>query len=961
MHPNPLRALARMAVSLGLAAAARPTGLLAQAVNPPAARAEKNVTTLDKFVVDDTRPTPFTTANVDLPRTIDDVQPYFFFEAQELDRSGAVNLEDFLRQNLTMDSSSSSESQNQFVGGNPSSINLRGLGDSQTLVLINGRRAPAGNLALNSSLTQPNLNAIPMGAVDRIEVLPTSASAIYGGGAVGGVINIVLKRDYRGGQIRVSWQNPDDTDAPRRRVEASYGFALEGGRTHVSLSTSYADEKLLEYQDRPFLRRYDLRLAQNIGLPGFLPLGATPTIRSASSANLVLKNGGSIGSTFTYIPYGTRPDTPAATLAAALRANAGQINRDLPTYSRQSSGGALHEVGTGDRMKNFSVSIRRDMSRDLEANIDFSISSGGHIKNGSLLTSQAVAASAPSNPFTTAVQVLTPFAGEWPISSANVSRQLSVGFIYKLPHDWRAQADYTWNSVSNTYTAIRPFTLASADITAALNAGQLNPFLDTTLYPFDLTAYQGVYSYTGSGGSNDVALRLAGPAWRLPAGAPRVGFGLENRQQGQGDSHQYSRFTNFPARNSQTDALGKSQTTASVYAEAQVPVVSEANPLPLIRKIDLQFAARTEDYDVGTGTPSVTVLPAPAVKPTIYSNRVHYRSTNPTLGASYKPVGAVLLRTSFGRGFVPPSYTQLRFDPTPSTSPTNLIDPRRGNERVGVFTIAGGNPALEPERSETWNSGIVITPMSGLLRGLRVSVDYNLTRKQNNIGSLSAQQLVSDEASYAGRVVRGAPAAGDPYGVGPIETVNTSPLNLYRLFMETFDFTVRYRRATEGAGTFSYAARGTFGNHYKRKVVLGFPMIEYANYIDLGPLKFQGNTSLTWDYGRFTVRASTRYYCKWRVPGPPFSALSTYVIPQGGEFVPSQFYPDFFIGYRFPENNRSTRYGWLGQALRGVDVQLNVQNVIKKVPVFAYWSNYNYDPHGNARLRDLQLSIKKPF
>ncbi|MBL8266649.1 TonB-dependent receptor, partial [Steroidobacter sp.] len=156
---------------------------------------------------------PFTDENVDIVRTVNDVQPYRILNSQAIEQSGATNVEQFLKHNLTMNTVSLSNAQqtpNAF--GNMSSINLRGLGANHTLILINGRRTAAINAV--GSTGQPDVNGIPTAAIDRIEVLPSSAAAIYGGAAVGGVVNIVLKHEYTGAEIKVTQDNTFDTNAP---------------------------------------------------------------------------------------------------------------------------------------------------------------------------------------------------------------------------------------------------------------------------------------------------------------------------------------------------------------------------------------------------------------------------------------------------------------------------------------------------------------------------------------------------------------------------------------------------------------------------------------------------------------------------------------------------------------------------------------------------------------------------
>ena len=964
----PLSAIAQLAPNSSSSATAAPVPAAPSPAVPRPAEVnpdgDAGVTSLGKFFVHDSRLEPFASSNVDLPRTIDDVQPYYFFDSREIDLSGATSLEEFIRYNMSMDASAASESQNIFIGGNPSSVNLRGLGDGQTLILINGRRAAAPNLALNGGSAQANLNAIPMSAVDRIEVLPTGAGAIYGGNAVGGVINIILKRNYSGGQARATYQNPEESDAPIRRFDVSYGFALEGGRTRVTMNSSYSDMKLLQHQDRPFVAGYERRIYENAGLTTIgLPVGATPNIRNGTAtSNLVLKNGGgSIGSPVTWVPYGTSPTTPFAALAAGLRANAGRINQDRATYSRQFLGGSLQDLGQGQRLRSFGLTFRREMTPQLEINADFNLSATAHTRNANLFAAQSVAAASPINPFTTTVNVYVPLPGEWPHWSANVVRMFTFGFVQRLPRGWRAQGDYTRNETSNSFYARRSGTIATADITAALNAGRLNPFVDTTQHLFDLSPYQGTYSVTGQGGSNQLALRFAGPLWRLPAGAPRLALGLERLASGQKSTNLYQTYDNFPARNTHTYGIGKRQTTHSLYAEAQVPIFADANKLPLLRQLTLQVAARAEDYAVRTGTGSIALLPVPARPPVIRGNQVRYFTTKPTAGLSYKPAGWLQLRASLSRGFTPPRYTQLVLDPTPSTATTNIVDPRRGGARTAIYTIAGGNPDLQPESSQSFNAGLIFQPETGLLRGFRLSADYNFTRTSDNIGSLSTQQIVDFETQYPDRIDRAAPEPGDPFGVGPIETVNISPLNLLKAYVETFDVTASYRLRTDRFGTFAFATRGTFGNHYRRKTSLTQPMIEYLNVSGLGPLKFTGNGSLTWDYRRLTMRWSTRYYCKYRVAGPPIAAVSVNILPQGGEFVFSQNYSDLLLGYRFPERGRAAAGSWLDRALPGVEVQLGIDNVLNEIPPYDWFSLYNYSSRGNPRLRDYRLSVRRPF
>jgi len=246
--------------------------------------------------------------NVDIVRTEDDAQAYYIFDSGKLEQSGAVNVEDFLKRGLSMNTAALTFSQQSAsFRGNNSSINLRGLGDNQTLVLINGRRTASPGLF--SGTYQPNLNSIPPSAIERIEVLPSSSAAIYGGSAVGGVVNVVLKRGFEGGDVRATYANVMDGDAPTSTIGGAYGFSLEEGRTHISFSGLYSEGDTLTSSDRLELQQRGIgRVLQNN--PSLLILrtspffGATTNIGSATTANLVLDNGTSLNSTMASIPAG---------------------------------------------------------------------------------------------------------------------------------------------------------------------------------------------------------------------------------------------------------------------------------------------------------------------------------------------------------------------------------------------------------------------------------------------------------------------------------------------------------------------------------------------------------------------------------------------------------------------------------------------------------------------------------
>lgn len=927
------------------------------------------VTELDKYEVTGRKVAPFSDRNADIPRTINDVQPYYVFDSNQIERSGALNVENFLRQKLTMSSASSTQDQSTFIAGvYGSSINLRGLGTNQTLILVNGRRFGSGGNAQNVGLAQ-TINTIPLGSVERVEMLPTSAGAIYGSNAVGGVINIILKRNYTGGEVRLSYQNTFQSDAPTRQVDLSYGFSLEkGDRTQVMLTAGYSDRSELYYQDRPFMKEYDLRGSANT-----LSVDGTPVLSGLvqifGTTNLVFKpafGGTSLGASRTYVPVGITPTTAPLALAAALIANAGKIP-DPVLYpalrSRQQQGGALQTFGHAPTLNSFGATLRRQMTSKLEFNAEFSVARQETFRYGTLLGYRPLEVSSPFNPFTTDAQVLMPLEGDRPNPTKNFTRRATAGLMYDLPHDWKLQADYTWTYGSNNFT-----TVSSGATFGAAYGVTYNPLVDTIAYPLDLTQY-GYYTQTfsGGGGTNDVAIRGSGPLWSLPAGDPLLTFGLEHRNEGYDNGANALTVTdaagNVLPGSTANISLAKNQTTKSVYLELQVPLISEKNARWWARELNLQLSGRREDFAVETGTATLALLPVPATPPVILANTAKYVSTNPTVGFSYKPVRDVMYRMSYGKGFLPPTYTQLMLNPTPSTALTQVVDRKRGNTRYGITTTGGGNPDLVPETSTSWNAGIVYQPLTGPLQGLRANLEYFLIRKQNNIGSLTAQQIVDAEDTYPERITRATPAAGDTFGVGAITRLSTAPFNLLRSLVEGFDFNLGYRRATSQFGTFDFSALATYNVLSTKKTSVTTPNLDYVSYTSVGVPQYLANATLVWDYRNWSVSWTTRYVPSLRVPAPPVtSAVTSAVLGQGGEWVPSQSYSDATFTYRFERRAQGTSASRLKRYTRGLEIGVGLINVFNKIPPYDVSSGaYRYSTWGDIRLREYRLSVKKEF
>ena len=154
---------------------------------------------------------------------LEEARPVVVITREEIELSGQESVADVLRNSPVNTFGSSREvSGNSFIG--QATIDLHGIGSTRSLVLLDGRRAPRSPVTANQA---NDLNIIPLSAVDRIEILTDSASAIYGSDAIGGVINVILRKDYDGLEVGTSLQRPT-----REGADSDAGVITIGGSTN---------------------------------------------------------------------------------------------------------------------------------------------------------------------------------------------------------------------------------------------------------------------------------------------------------------------------------------------------------------------------------------------------------------------------------------------------------------------------------------------------------------------------------------------------------------------------------------------------------------------------------------------------------------------------------------------------------------------------------------------------------
>ncbi|MGQ0835684.1 MAG: TonB-dependent receptor domain-containing protein [Gammaproteobacteria bacterium] len=881
--------------------------------------------------------------NTDIRRSRDDVQPYVVFDRTVIEQSGATNVHEFLRQRLPMDTAGVMSQQ----GGsdNRSQFNLRGLGANQTLILIDGRRV-ANTLSTANTPRQADLNGIPLTAVERIEVLPTTASAIYGGSATGGVINVVLRRDYSGVEGKLTYDSSFRSDSTVRRIDFGGGFNLEGGKTNIMLTGSYAEADPLTIRDRDDLTRRgrETILANNpaaLLMSGISPpLGATTNIRSTDGSPL----------------FG--PGTPSATSVPAgyggggglapLQANAGQFNLDLADSGQLFGGGELG-LFAASTVASLIASVRREFSPSVQAFLDLGASDneGEHRGSGVTSSSYMIPATAPNNPFGRSIRVTVPIgSGDGLATTESRDYRIVGGVILRLPREWSVGAEYTWNrsrlEFTNTSRGL------SGAVSGQVASGAIDVLRDTNAFPIDFSSLLAPPSQLSPfvATSKDAVLRLAGPVGSVPAG-PLTLTGLIEYREDLFDPAVQA----LPAFNLTLIFPDRSQSVNSAYLELKVPFASAKTNVLGIYELELQLAARYDEYTV-KGATGVILSPTDPVERVINKRS----STNPTVGLRYKPVSDLMVRASYSTGFLPPSVSQLT-QGTPFTA--TVIDPRRGGEARTVSVLSGGNPDLRPEESESWSAGVVITPR--FLAGLRLSVDWTRIEKTDNILTPfgAPQAAVNNESVVPELVTRQPASPSDPFGVGPITTVNTGLLNIARAEAEAYDVSVDCRVETDRLGAFEFSTIGTWQPHFRTQVVPTAPVDEKVGLSSSNPLKIRGNARLTWERGPWLASWTARYFDDYRLDnslaifGPAFD----HVRSQGSDRIPSQTYHDFFASYRFSEST-GDRFRLMADS----EVQLGVKNVFDKEPPLDVSNTVSfYSFFGDPRGASYYVSFRKSF
>lgn len=754
--------------------------------------------------------------------------PLNVYGRDEIEKSGQPSLGRFLS-GLNEVSMGQGEGSYSAATQGQGNVQLRGLPLGSTLVLVNGRRLQAVG---SSSANFFNLNLIPLTAVERVEVVPVGSSAVYGGDALAGVVNVILKPSIDGRTLDLRLATGEGFG------DGSVSLAAgdSGERGTWMLIGTYARSTPLDMGERSFFGNVDFR---RFGGPDVRARNCTPgTVTSTTGRNLP-----GLSSTLAGIPEAA---SGTKLTVADFAATAGQAN----LCNNLSANGATALVH-GSESLSVHAAGHRQWSGGLELFGDLT-----HVRDrvradgrGLNLNNLTVPASNPHNPFGEAVRVTARLGfengREAYTRGTDFTRVLAglrgpMGLIADWDFEVSAAVSHDTGHrllVNNTVdTAARTAALATAD-----PALSLNPF--TTGRAASEAVLNGIWSDNdreNRGRRDSLAAFARGPLLELPAGPVDAIVGAEVGR----DSY----LTILPGVHHDD----RRQTRAA-YAELRVPLWrGTADGGRQWPGAALTLAGRSDHYsDFGS-------------------------SATWQAGLELRPLRSLLVRASAATSFKPPTLLQIGVDEQVfPIENSGVTDPLRGNAPVtGADWVRTTNHDLQPETGRAFALGVVWEPDAA--RGTRLGATAWRIRIDDLIGILPPQAVVDNADLFPGWVTREPSVGGMP---GRITQLIWAESNFG--FVETRGIDLEASQAWRTAlGRFTLGASATRTSAYSVAIVPGAPGEDRVGkrFSDYWAPAWKGRLALTWDRGTWSAGIASRYVSSYEDSG-------TSTLKLGGRWV----------------------------------------------------------------------------
>lgn len=715
--------------------------------------------------------------------------------------------------------------QDRLTGG-ASFANLRGLGPTGTLVLLNGRRMTTHG----TSGGAVDLNTIPLEAVARVEVLKDGASAIYGTDAIGGVINFILKNDFTGVSIGGTYTKPLSSGGGTTKR----GFISAGtGRLEAQGFNLMAS---LTVDRNEILRGIDRDWATGFQPDRFLSPDTTsaPHANIIGAANTALTSAGStVGTTDTTkytnlnllamqddcdgLPFGV-PLAPNVQLWDKFGyTNANSRYRCATDYGRQFMLQAPKEAVT--------LVTRGTMK--------FGASHTGFLE----LVASRTNSKAEFTPyqFSTTSNALTHYPVNGP-HYVNLKDYGANDFDPTKPIAYRLRmSDWGYRTLENksrntrlaagldgdigayTYRAGLSWGKAEASshahdgyadtnkLIAALASGVINPFLmpgeEQTQAAKELIESTKVRGRLFGGDTTLMQLdgTLSGRLFKLGAGSVDFAVGLEFRRESYdfSGSQDYTCVSTFTVANAAlpNSVMGCPGNAAAPDSKRDITAVYGELLVPLTKSLELQLALRHDRYSqIGS-------------------------TTNPKIAFKFQPSRDFLMRGSYNTGFRAPTAQQLNLGTITQNLTGQWSDPEKcptDPTQCGIVSQAyrtGGNPTLDPETSKQATLGMAFS----VLDSLQFTADYWQVKLEDRIRLLSPTFMITNYGIFRDNFVRD--------GSGNVSYIQAGWVNAAGSETKGLDITARHS-ANLGGGRLSSSLTATKMISHKERLIETAPLVQ---------------------------------------------------------------------------------------------------------------------------------------
>lgn len=940
----------KFVASLSLVAAA---GLFAvsgfgQTTTTTQSAEDQNPQVLEKYVV--------TGSNI--PTAADALAiPVTVLGPQQIENSGVqTNVLDILRKsmpqftgNANLGTENSNIASAETFGGSQISVH-----NLPTLVLIDGRRVAFDPAEGEAGYQFVDVNMIPISAIQSIQVLTDGASAIYGSDAIGGVVNIVLKKDFNGWQAGGHYAVSSNQGHYSERSAYLTGGVSNGG-TSITVSAEYTkDDPIWQFQ-----RGFSNPIYGTTYYPGLIDvydLATNTDQRYQLKAGLNAPPGGGTYTIDQLVANGTY--TPITATQALHGFNlADYVTLRMALKRRSAVVNVTHDI-FGENLQAFGNAIFSNTYTESQLNgqplypnvsdpyVDPLWLGGYPPPPGNMY----IPVSAAANPFSQAwmdqgapadgsagyvVTAHNRFLGFPRIYQNDSTLTRAVGGLRgKFADNYQWEAAANLNRQELKYT--NPGVINTINFDNALADGTVNPFAynqGTGVLPGTIvgTAFMNALSTL-----NSFDAKISGTPFTVPGG--QLGFAI-------GASYTREALSANADANSIPDANGNigwaggtslqpfsaHRKITAVFAEITAPITSPSMGIPGLYSLNLDLAGRYEDYtQVGS-------------------------SKVPKVSLRYQPINDQLtLRATAGKSFAAPTLydlygpivtgftNSLTFNNYDSSGKPILDSTGKPvqTQQIQFQGVNGSNPELKPSTATTWTAGFVFTPKA--VKGLSLSADYFQTVQKNQVGFYDqivvaqSVEMLGPKSPYAGTIHFGNTKGPGVTAPGQLSTANPSsvymitPLvNLSAQAVKGFDATLEYAFDTASLGRFDLNSTATIFNSYLGQALPSENYYQYAGHatgngsISQGTIpRWRTYTTLEWKYQDFDLLVAHTYVASVTDIGAGGSAAS--------DPVPVDPYQSFDAALSYD-------FGRLGVSrwLNGLKLRIGVNNIFNKMPPLA--------------------------